>query len=53
VGLPGVMAYGATKAEAVGTTLQLALEVLEDMAEHGEAPVTTTFAVELAPAAAA
>jgi len=35
--LPGVMAYGATEAEAVQGAEVLALRVLADKLEHGEA----------------
>ena len=34
--LPGVMAYGATLAEAVARTKALALRILADQIEHGE-----------------
>jgi predicted RNase H-like HicB family nuclease len=34
--LPGVMAYGATRAEAIGAVESLALRVLADRIEHGE-----------------
>jgi predicted RNase H-like HicB family nuclease len=34
--LPGVMAYGATEAEAKENTIALALRVLADRVEHGE-----------------
>ena len=34
--LPGVMAYGATRAEAVDATRLLALKVLTERMEHGE-----------------
>ncbi len=35
--LPGVMAYGQTQAEAVAKVKALALRVLADRLEHGEA----------------
>ena len=35
--LPGVMAYGATRDEAVSRAKALALRVLADRLEHGEA----------------
>ena len=35
--LPGVMAYGATRAEALAAVQALALRVLADRLEHGEA----------------
>lgn len=34
--LPGVLAYGATEAEAVARAQALALRVLADRLEHGE-----------------
>jgi predicted RNase H-like HicB family nuclease len=35
--IPGVMAYGATEAEAKSRTEALALRVIADRIEHGEA----------------
>jgi predicted RNase H-like HicB family nuclease len=35
--LPGVMAYGETQAEAVARVKALALRVMADRLEHGEA----------------
>ncbi|HEY2155150.1 MAG TPA: type II toxin-antitoxin system HicB family antitoxin [Isosphaeraceae bacterium] len=35
--LPGVMAYGATSAEAIARAQALGLRVLADRVEHGEA----------------
>lgn len=35
--LPGVLAYGATRVEAVARAEALALRVLADRLEHGEA----------------
>ena len=35
--LPGVMAYGGTRDEAANATRALALRVLADRIEHGEA----------------
>ena len=35
-GLPGVMAYGQTQAEAVAKVKALALRVMADRLEHGE-----------------
>lgn len=35
--LPGVLAYGSTREEAVGKAQVLALRVLADRMEHGEA----------------
>jgi predicted RNase H-like HicB family nuclease len=46
--LPGVMAYGATRAEATTATRLLALRVLADRIEHGEtvpSSVDVLFAV--------
>jgi len=37
VALPGVMTYGATRAEAVAKAEALALRTLADRVEHGEA----------------
>lgn len=34
--LPGVLAYGATRDEAVARAMALALRVLADRLEHGE-----------------
>ena len=34
--LPGVLAYGATEAEARANTAALALRVIADRVEHGE-----------------
>lgn len=36
VEMPGVMAYGATRQEAVGRAQALSLRVLADRLEHGE-----------------
>ncbi len=36
--LPGVMVYGATEDEALAKCQALALRVLADRIEHGEAP---------------
>ena len=36
-GLPGVASYGTTKADAVAKVQALALRVLADRMEHGEA----------------
>lgn len=35
--LPGVLTYGATRSEAIGKVEFLALRVLADKLEHGEA----------------
>jgi predicted RNase H-like HicB family nuclease len=37
VALPGVMAYGSTREDALGRAEVLALRVLADRLEHGEA----------------
>ena len=45
-GLPGVMTYGADRAEAVSRVQALALRVIAERLEHGEAPaefVNVTF----------
>lgn len=45
--LPGVMAYGATEAEAVRKVKSIALQVLADMIESGEdvpGPLKVLFA---------
>jgi predicted RNase H-like HicB family nuclease len=45
--LPGVMAYGITEAEAVRKVKAVALQVLADMIESGEAvpePLSVLFA---------
>ena len=34
--LPGVMAYGETREEAIGNTERLAIEVIADRIKHGE-----------------
>jgi predicted RNase H-like HicB family nuclease len=43
--LPGVMAYGATETEAVARVQALALRVLADRVEHGEAVPEGLFTV--------
>jgi predicted RNase H-like HicB family nuclease len=45
--LPGVLAYGPTEADAFAAAEALALRVLADRLEHGEAskaPLTVSFA---------
>lgn len=45
--LPGVMAYGTTETDAIAKVQALALRVLADRLEHGEAVpefLTVTFA---------
>ena len=47
--LPGVMAYGTTRDEAVARAEALALRVLADRLEHGEAkPASMTITVAAA-----
>lgn len=47
--LPGVMVYGATRSEAVAKAEVLALRVLADRIEHGEAePVPITIVLPAA-----
>ena len=36
--LPGVMAYGATREQAIANTERIAIEVIADRIEHGELP---------------
>jgi predicted RNase H-like HicB family nuclease len=36
--LPGVMAYGESEQDAIAKTTALALHVIADRVEHGEAP---------------
>ena len=36
--LPGVMAYGETREEAIGNTERLAIEVIADRIKHAELP---------------
>ncbi len=49
--LPGVMAYGGTRDEALAAVKVLALRVLADRIEHGELPadlLELTFGVQAA-----
>jgi predicted RNase H-like HicB family nuclease len=48
VALPGVVAYGATRDEALAKSEILALRVLADRLEHGEAIPTLTGLFEAA-----
>lgn len=51
VDLPGVMAYGASRGEALAAAEALALRALADKLEHGEVPresVDVSFAVAAA-----
>jgi len=36
--LPGVMAYGQSREEAISNTKKLAIEVIADRIQHGELP---------------
>jgi predicted RNase H-like HicB family nuclease len=38
--LPGVMAYGETREEAISSTERLAIEVIADRIQHGELPAS-------------
>ncbi len=40
--LPGVMAYGATREEAISNTEKLAIEAIADQIAHGEKPASST-----------
>jgi predicted RNase H-like HicB family nuclease len=42
VDLPGVLAYGQTREEAVAKVEALALRVIADRVEHGERPAALT-----------
>jgi predicted RNase H-like HicB family nuclease len=47
--LPGVLAYGATSAEAMAKAEVLALRVLAERLEHGEAkPISISFVLPAA-----
>ena len=48
--LPGVMAYGTTKPEAVRKVHGIALRTLADIAEHGKipSPIARLFSYEMA-----
>jgi predicted RNase H-like HicB family nuclease len=48
VALPGVLAYGATREEALARSEALALRVLADRLEHGEAIPELTALFEAA-----
>jgi predicted RNase H-like HicB family nuclease len=48
VALPGVFAYGATREEALARSEALALRVLADRLEHGEAIPALTALFEAA-----
>ena len=48
VALPGVLAYGASRAEALAKVEVLALRVLADRLEHGEAIPEVTGLFEAA-----
>jgi predicted RNase H-like HicB family nuclease len=56
--LPGVLAYGATREEAIGAAIGLALSVIRDEVAHGERQIpgwdpakTTSFSVNVRSAA--
>lgn len=44
VELPGVMCYGQTRGESIGSAGRLAIEVIADRTAHGEMP-SSAFAV--------
>lgn len=48
--LPGCMVYGATRDEALSRAIALALHVLADRIEHGEAPPDVLAGVFIAAA---
>jgi predicted RNase H-like HicB family nuclease len=50
--LPGVMAYGATREEALERVKALALHVIADLLEHGELPEPIDAVVFALPTAA-
>jgi predicted RNase H-like HicB family nuclease len=50
VDLPGVLAYGSTRDEALAAAQALALRVLADKLEHGEATVPLDLAFVVAAA---
>jgi predicted RNase H-like HicB family nuclease len=50
VELPGVLAYGSTRDEALAAAQALALRVLADKLEHGEATVPLDLAFVVAAA---
>jgi predicted RNase H-like HicB family nuclease len=39
--LPGVMAYGQSREEAISNTEKLAIEVIADRIQHGELPASS------------
>lgn len=39
--LPGVIAYGETREEAISNTERLAIEVIADRIKHGELPASS------------
>jgi predicted RNase H-like HicB family nuclease len=51
VDLPGVLAYGSTRDEALAAAQALALRILADRLEHGEAPVPLVDLAFVVPAA--
>ena len=48
--LPGVMAYGETQDEAINRAASLALRVIADRIDNGEAPVRRRLDLVLEPA---
>jgi len=48
IGLPGVLCYGASRAEAIVSAEALALRVLADRLEHGEPVPEVTQVFSLA-----
>ena len=44
--LPGVMAYGDTREEAISNTERLAIEVIADRIKHGETSLDEIFALQ-------
>ena len=46
IGMPGVLAYGATQQEAIGKAEALALRALAERIEHGETgPIAISISV--------
>lgn len=46
IGMPGVLAYGATQKEAIGKAEALALRALAERIEHGETgPIAISISV--------
>lgn len=51
--LPGALAYGGTKDDAIAAVEALALRAVADRVEHREAPTSEPLSVSFAPAFAA